>query len=280
MIPRNKESKRGIVLVHGAIINRKSLSRDSLSLASYLCDKLNAYVITPDFLGDTTYSKPKTLSRYCEVVDYSVNYFCDQYGVEDVMGFGHSLGSYIITRVANLNDSISHLVTYGGPTDHLLKNRQKGFIQYLIKYLYSFDYSVDLRNMLPLLFDGETSRYLKEIMMVEPDYSGGNYDFSLDPELVQDGVDYLGRYLDDLRAWGKPAMLLYGANDSLVSNSMKHLPDGHRMDNILVKHIKGASHVTPCMDSLVNLKKLDPLLLFHRNVVKAGEASRLHELSE
>ena len=46
--------------------------------------------------------------------------------------------------------------------------------------------------------------------MVEPKYSGGNYDFNLDPELVQDGVDYLGRYLDDLRAWGKPAMLLTG----------------------------------------------------------------------
>ncbi len=123
--------------------------------------------------------------------------------------------------------------------------------------------------MLPYVFDGETSRYLKDIMMVEPEYSGHNYDFNLDTNLVQDVVEYLGRYLDDLKDWGKPAMLLYGANDSFVTNSIKHIPDGHRMGNILVKHIKGASHVTPCMDSLVNMKKLDPMLLFHRNVAKS-----------
>lgn len=267
-IPRTTESRRGVVLVHGGMLNRKSLSRDTLSLAGYLCDALNAYVITPDYLGDTTYSQPRTLNRFCEVVDYSLAYFCAHYGLEDIMGFGHSLGSYIITKVAKLNDNISHLVTYGGPTDHILKNRQRGFIQYLIKYLQSFDYGVDLREMLPYLFDGETSRYLKEVMMVEPEYSGENYDFTLDPKLVQDLVEYLGSYLDDLKEWGKPAMLLYGTNDSVVSNSMRHLPDGHRMDNILVKHVKGASHVTPCMDSLANMKKLDPMLLFHRNIVK------------
>ncbi len=87
-IPSNTESRRGIVLVHGAILNRKSLSRGTMSLAGYLCDKLNVYVLTPDFLGDTIYSKPKSFSRYCEVIDHSVNYFCDRYGLEDVMGFG------------------------------------------------------------------------------------------------------------------------------------------------------------------------------------------------
>lgn len=269
-IPKNIESNRGIVLAHGAIINRKSLSRDTLSLAGYLCDKLNAYVITPDYLGETTYSSRKTLVRFSEVIDHSVQYLCDEYGVDDVMGFGHSMGSYVLVGAANINDSISHLVTYGGPTEHILKNRQKNFLNYLIQYLYSFDYSVDLRNLLHYLFDPETVRYLKEVMMVEPEYSGDNYDFNLDPEMVENAVEILTNYIKDLNAWGKPALMLFGEDDSLVSKSIKHLPDGHRMDNVLVKHIKRASHVTPCMDSLVNLRKLDPMLLFHRTIVKAG----------
>lgn len=270
MIPENKDSTRGLVLVHGAIINRKSLSRESMSLARYLCEKLNAYVISPDYLGETTYKVPKRFSRFSEVVDLSVKYICDAFGVEDVMGFGHSMGSYIVTNAALLNDKISHIVTYGGPTEHAVKNRQKGFLNYLVKYLYSFDYKVDLRNMLHYVFDKETIRYLKKVMMVDPEYCSGNYDFNLDPEVIQDAMGILTGYLDNLQTWGKPSMLLYGQRDTLVANAMKAMPDGHRMENIIVKHVKNASHVTPCMDSLMNIKKLDSMLLFHRNVVKAG----------
>jgi pimeloyl-ACP methyl ester carboxylesterase len=269
-IPKNKGSTRGVVLVHGAIINRKSLSRDTLSLAGYLSDMLNAYVITPDYLGETVYRDPRTFNCFSEVVDRAVRYLCDKYGVDDVLGFGHSMGSHVVAKAANLNDIISHLVTYGGPTEHVLKNRHRSFINYLTNYLYSFDYSVDLRNLLHLLFDKETTRYLRNVMMVDPEYKCETYDYNLDPDWVQDAVDYLGLYLEELREWGKPALILYGENDSLVAKSMKALPDGHRMDNILVKHVKGASHVTPCMDSLVNLKKLDHVVLFHKNMVKAG----------
>lgn len=270
MIPEDKHSKRGIVLVHGAIINRKSLSRDSMSLARYLCEKLNAYVITPDYLGETTYKIPKRFSRFSEVVDLSVQYVCNNFGVDDVMGFGHSMGSYIVTNAALLNDKISHIVTYGGPTEHAVKNRQKGFINYLIKYLYSFDYKVDLRNMLHYVFDKETIRYLKNVMMVNPEYRGEQYDFNLDPEVIQDAVTILTSYLNNLRSLGKPTLLMYGQQDTLVSNAMKAMPDGYRMDNMIVKHVRYASHVTPCMSSLVNLQKLDSMLLFHRNVVKAS----------
>lgn len=269
MVPKNKGSKRGVVLVHGAIINRKSLSRDTLSLAGYLCENLDAFVITPDYLGETTYSDPRRFSLFKHVIDRAVNYLCDTYGVDDVLGFGHSMGSYVLVEAAKLNNNISHLVTYGGPTKHILKNRERGFLNYLVKYLYSFDYSVNLRNLLHNLFDKETVRYLKEVMMVEPEYSGENYDFELDSELVQEGVESLNIYLDTLTVWGKPTLLLFGENDSLVSKSMKALPDGHRMDNILVKHVKRASHIAPCMDNLVNLKKLESIVLFHRNVIKA-----------
>lgn len=279
-IPENWESNRGIVLVHGGIINRKSLSRDTNSLATYLCEKLNAYVITPDYLGETTYTGIRKFSLFSQVVDRSVQYLCDTFGVDDVMGFGHSMGSYIVVEAANLNDSISHLVTYGGPTQHLLKNREKGFLTYLLKYLYSFDYSVNLKNLLHNLFDAETVRYLKDVMMVEPEYFGENYDYILDPEVVQKGVESLTDHLDNLKRWGKPAMLLFGENDSLMKKSIKALPDGHRVDNILVKHVKRASHVTPCMDNMANLRKLDPMAIFHRNVVKAGSATQLHELPE
>jgi hypothetical protein len=275
MIPKNQESNRGIVLVHGAIINRKSLSRDTNSLAAYLCEKLNAYVLTPDYLGDTTYTGLRKFSHFSQVVDCSVQYLCDTFGVDDVMGFGHSMGSYIVVEAANLNDNISHIVTYGGPTQHLLKNREIGFLTYLLRYLNSFDYSVNVKNLLHNLFDTETVRYLKEVMMVEPEYSGDNYEFFFDPELVQKVVESFNNYFDNLKRWGKPAMLLFGENDSLMKKSIKAHPDGYREDNILVKHIKGASHVTPCMDSLVNMKKLDPMLLFHRNVSKVGATNLL-----
>lgn len=272
MTPENKDSTRGIVLVHGAIINRKSLSRESMSLARYLCETLNAYVITPDYLGETTYNYPRRFNRFGEVVDHTVRYLCDDFGVEDLMGFGHSMGSYIVTNAALLNENISHIVTYGGPTEHTIKNRQKGFLNYLIKYLYSFDYKVDLQNMLHYVFDKETVRYLKNVMMVEPEYCSGNYDFNLDPEIIQDAIGILTGYIENLRAWGKPTMLMYGKRDTLVANAMKAMPDGHRLDNLLIKHVKHASHVTPCMSSMMNIKKLDSMILFHKNVVKAGLA--------
>ncbi len=268
-VPEDTESRRAVCLVHGMIIHRKSLSRDSMSLAGYLCDKLNAYVIVPDYLGETEYRFPKRFSRFAEVVDLSIRYLCADYGVDDVMGFGHSMGSYVVSDAALLNDHISHLVTYGGPTDHVIKNRQKGFINYLIKYLYSFDYKVDLRNMLHYVFDKETMRYLNNVMTVDPEYRGDLFDYYLDPEIIQDAVGILTEYLAKLKAWGKPVMLMFGNYDSVVEKSLKAMPDGTRIDNIIVKHIKSASHVTPCMDSLMNMKKMDPMVLFHRNVVKA-----------
>lgn len=269
-VPRDEDSRRGVVLVHGMIINRKSLSRETQSLASYLCDQLNAYVIAPDYLGETIYTNPKTMSRFAEVVNLSVNHLCTEYGVEEVMGFGHSLGCYILSDVARMNPRITHISLYGGPTDHMLRNREKGFLNYLIKYLYSFDYKVDLKNLLHLVFDKETVRYLKNVMMVNPVYGGDQYDFNFDPEVLQDMVSILTNYIDDLRDWGRPVLMMLGEYDSLVVKTLKALPDGERLDNVFVKHVKRASHVTPCMDSMMNLKKLDPLLLFHRNVVKAA----------
>ena len=61
---------------------------------------------------------------------------------------------------------------------------------------------------------------------------------------------------------------------------MKALPDGFTKGNILVKH---TSHMTPCMDGHANLMKLDALLLFNRDIQKAGtvnEFEELHELPE
>ena len=85
----------------------------------------------------------------------------------------------------------------------------------------------------------------------------------------------LSGYVDKLRAWGKPTIMMFGTNDVLVKKSMKALPDGYTDGNIFVKHVKHASHVTPCMDRLANLMKLDAILLFHRNIQKADIVNEL-----
>ena len=274
-IPDDTKSRRGIVLVHGAIINRKSLSREFQCMANYLCKSLNAYVIIPDYQGETIHRNDVQLKKFAEIIDISVDYLCDEYGVEDVMGFGHSMGSYILVDAVLLNEKISHVVTYGSPTEHLLRSSEKGFINYLLSYLYSFDYKVDLRNLLHYVFDKETLRFLNDVMMKAPEFGYEHYDFNLNPEIIQDAVTILSEYTKKLKDWGKPSLMMFGTNDILVQKSRKALPDGHLDENILVKHIKNASHVTPCMNTHVDLRKLDALLLFHKNVQKVELINRL-----
>ena len=274
-IPDNKQSRRGIILVHGAIINRKSLSRESQCLANYLCKSLNAYVITPDYQGETRHLNAVSFNKFAEIIDISVNFLCAEYDIEDVMGFGHSMGSYVLADAVHLNDRISHIATYGSPTDHLLRNREKGFLNYLLGYLYSFDYKVDVRNLLQYVFDKETLKFMNDVMMRDPEFGHEHYDFDLNPDILQDAVAILSGYVKKLRDWGKPTMMMFGTKDTLVKKSRNALPDGYIDENILVKHVKHASHVTPCMDSLVNLMKLDAILLFHRNIQKAGIKNEL-----
>jgi len=274
-IPDDKNSRRGIVLVHGAIINRKSLSREFQCLANYLCKSLNAYVIIPDYQGETIHRNDVQFKKFAEIIDISVDFLCDEYGVDDVMGFGHSMGSYVLADAVLLNDRISHIATYGSPTDHLLKSREKGFINYLLGYLDSFDYKVDLRNLLHYVFDKETLRFLNDVMMQVPEFGHEHYDFNLNPEIIQDAVSILSGYTEKLKEWGKPTMMMFGTNDILVKKSRKALHDGYLDENILVKHVKNASHVTPCMNTHVDLRKLDSILLFHKNVQKVGLINRL-----
>ena len=269
-IPDDKNSRRGIVLVHGAIINRKSLSREFQCLANYLCKSLNAYVIIPDYQGETIHRNDVQFKKFAEIIDISVDFLCDEYEVDDVMGFGHSMGSYVLADAVLLNDRISHIATYGSPTDHLLRSSEKGFINYLLGYLDSFDYKVDLRNLLHYVFDKETLRFLNDVMMQVPEFGYEHYDFNLNPDIIQDAVSILSGFIEKLKAWGKPTMMMFGTNDILVKKSRKALTDGYLDDNILVKHVKNASHVTPCMNTHTDLRKLDALLLFHKNVQKVG----------
>lgn len=274
-VPDDKDLRRGIVLVHGAIINRKSLSRESQCLANYLCKSLNAYVIIPDYQGETRHLNAVRFNTFAEIIDISVDHLCDEYGVEDVMGFGHSMGSYVLADAVHLNERISHIATYGGPTEHLLRNREKGFLNYLLNYLYSFNYKVDLRNLLQYVFDKETLIFLNEVMMQDPAFGYEHYDFNLDPDIILDALDILSGYIQKLKDWGKPTMMMFGTNDTLVKKSRKALPDGYIDENILVKHIKNASHVTPCMNRHVDLRKMDALLLFHRNIQKVSIMNEL-----
>ncbi len=175
------------------------MSRESQCLANYLCKSLNVYVINPDYLGETRYRNAVRFDKFSEIIDITVDFLCEEYGVDDVMGFGHSMGSFVLADAIHLNDKISHIATYGGPTEHLLRNPEKGFLNYLLGYLYSFDYKVDMRNLLHLVFDKETVRFLNEVMMQDPEFGYEHYDFNLNPDLIQNAVPILLGYVDKLR---------------------------------------------------------------------------------
>ena len=83
-IPTNTDSKFGIVLTHGGITNRKSLLRTKHSFGEYLCDILDAYVIAPDYLGETVHKKEISFDNYSEILNISTKYLIDQYHLDEI----------------------------------------------------------------------------------------------------------------------------------------------------------------------------------------------------
>ena len=264
-VPPDVDTNRGIILSHGSIVNRKSLSRTSYCLAEYLSNELNAYVITPDYMGETVHKNDVTFDALSKVLDASVNHLCEVYNIDEVMGFGHSMGCYVLANNLKMNPKITSIVNYGGPTTDLLAKRQYNFINYMMKYLTSFNYNIDTRNLFKYIFDVETSNYLIDVMLKGKEFGYENYNYIIDPFLIREMILQLEAYHDTIKKWGKPAMLLFGTNDSLVRKSLKQMPDGFIDQNITVNHIQNASHVTPCMDTMSNLSKLQPIITFYQN---------------
>ena len=99
------------------------------------------------------------------------------------MGFGHSMGYYVISEALDSNPYLSHLVNYVGPITKLIRGRRRGFIDYLVNYLSSFDYGINTRNLLKYLFDRETTEYLENVMLKQAEYMAQDYDFNIHPEM-------------------------------------------------------------------------------------------------
>ena len=235
-IPSNTESRIGVILAHGAIVNRKSLLRAKHCLGEYLCKELGAYII-------------------------STKYLVEKYNLTEVMGFGHSMGSYILTNALPMNRCVGSIINYGGPINDLQSTRQRNFVQYLITYLNTYDYNINIRKLVKHIFDKETSRYLIEVMLKDKNY--GYQDFTFDSQIVNDIINTVDQYFDTLKQWGKPVLLLFGTNDTLTKKTSNYYEDNSVEDNITIKHLQDASHVTPCMESIFELSKLNPAIKFY-----------------
>jgi hypothetical protein len=262
-IPTNSNSKNAVVLAHGGLINRKSLVRTKHSLGEYLCDILDAYIIAPDFLGETVHKKSISFDNYSEILNISTKYIVEQYNIDEVMGFGHSMGCYIMVNALQNNSLIGSIVNYGGPIKELENKRQKNFLQYLINYLTRYDYGINIRNLVPYIFDEETSRYLIEVMLKDEDYGFENYNFKFESNIFRDLINIIEEYIELIKNWGKPALLLFGSKDNLTKKTCSFYEDNSVDDNIKIKYVQGASHITPCMKTVFELSKLSSAISFY-----------------
>ncbi len=263
-IPANKKSKVGVILAHGGIINRQSLVRKKYSFGEYLCDELDAYVIAPDFQGETIHKHGIKYSNFSEILNITTNYFVEKYNLENVMGFGHSLGCYVLAEALPNNEFLGSIVNYGGPIRELVGKRQNSFIDYLVRYLSTYDYGINIRQLVKYIFDKETCRYLEDVMLKDEGYCYDNYIFDFDSNILMYIKGIIDVYFNLIKEWGNPALLLFGTEDGVTKRTLNFYPDKFVVDNILFKHIRGASHVTPCMDSMVQLSKLQPVVSFYK----------------
>jgi pimeloyl-ACP methyl ester carboxylesterase len=263
-IPSNTASRIGVILAHGGIVNRKSLLRTNYCFGEYLCEELGAYIIAPDFLGETVHKKSISFNNYSEILNISTKYLVEKYDLTEVMGFGHSMGSYILANALLMNQYIGSIVNYGGPIKDLQNTRNKNFVQYLIKYVSKYDYHVNIKNLIKYIFDKETSRYLYDIMFKDENYGYQNYNFDGDFSQIDGVITAIEQYFNTLLKWGKPVLLLFGSNDTLTKKTINYYKDSYNEGNITIKHISGASHITPCMESTLNLTKLNAALYFYQ----------------
>jgi pimeloyl-ACP methyl ester carboxylesterase len=267
IIPSNEDSKRGIILAHGGIVNRQSLIRNGYSLGDYLCKELDTYVISPDFLGDTIHYNDQSYENFSEILNITSDYLVETYGLNSLMGFGHSLGSFILSKSLETNNYLSSIVTYGGPIRELYGTRQTSFISYLINYLTSYDYSINIKNMIGRIFDEETCRYLENVMLKDDEYCSNNYVFDFNSNLFKYFKEIVDNYLDSINIWNKPALLLFGTNDGITKRTLTFYKNKQLDPNIQMMEIPNASHITPCMASRYQLSKLRPIVDFYESVL-------------
>jgi hypothetical protein len=101
-------------------------------------------------------------------------------------------------------------------------------------------------------------------MSKDKNYGYENYNYNFDSNTFNEIIISINNYFFNLKNWGKPVLLLFGVNDILTEKTCKYYNDNYKEENILIKHLKDASHITPCMESNIQLNKLTPVISFYK----------------
>lgn len=272
----------GVILAHGGIVNRKSLSRTGFCMAEYLCRELGAYVLTPDMMGETRVHKSGGLSfeDSVNILGISIDYLSDVLGVERIVGFGHSLGSHILANAVGSCRKVVAASTYGGPTAPGNMGRYLKYMSGILKVGFLRNMKVSV-NDFSKLFDEETREYFFNVMMKRDEYGGNYYNLEYELSYLLDSIDFLINYIDRLSSWGRPVLVSFGENDSVVRASRQRFGDTEKMGNIEFRVIPGGCHITPCREEPVEVSKLRPIRDFlERNLASPDDDSLYREYPE
>ena len=226
-------SERGVILAHGGIVNRKSLSRTGFCFAEYLCRELDAHVLTPDLAGETRVHKPEepSLEDSVDVLELCIDHLSEVIGAERIVGFGHSLGSHILANAAGSSGKVVAASTYGGPSLPGNTGRYLNYMRKLLNvgFLRHLTMSVDDFSK---FFDEEAREYFYDVMMRRDDYGGSHYAHEYEFGYLIDSMDFFTSYVDLLSSWGRPALITFGENDSIVGASRNRYGNAERMGNV------------------------------------------------
>ena len=263
----------GVILAHGGIVNRKSLSRTGFCLAEYLCRELDAYVLTPDLMGETRVHRSggSSFEDSVNILGISIDYLSDVLGVERIVGFGHSLGSHVLANAVESRQKVVAASTYGGPTAPGNMGRYLKYMSGILKVGFLRNRTVSVDDF-SKLFDEETREYFYNVMMKRDEYGGDHYSFEYEFSYLLDSIDFLISYIDRFSSWGRPVLVSFGENDSVVRSSRHRYRDTERMGNIEFRVIPGGCHITPCREEPVEISKLRPIRDFlERNLASPDD---------
>ena len=274
-----KGSDRGVILAHGGIVNRKSLSRTGFCFAEYLCRELDAHVLTPDLSGETRVhrSDGPRLEDSVDILEMGIDHLSQELGVERIVGFGHSLGSHVLANAAESRGEIVAASTYGGPSVPRSTGRYLNYMGKLLNVGFMRHLTISVDDF-SKFFEEETREYFYDVMMRRDDYGGSNYTIEYELGYIMGSVDFFSGYIDRFSSWGKPALVSHGDCDSLVRPSMQRYGDGERMGNVEFRVIPGGCHITPCREEPDEVSKLKPIRDFlERHLTSPEEAATLIE---
>ena len=254
--PEGTPPNLGVALAHGAMLNRFSLLREGLSLGGLLCEYLGAIVVAPSLRGEA-----HTFQDLTEIFSSACRFLAEELGVARVVAFGHSLGGFVAAHSLPCNPHLDALVAYGTPVAEF-NRRLGGLLDYLVQYLSQYQYPLDMRNLLPLIFNRETQAFLTQTILKDPQYRPQTIDLRLNPHTLQNPSTLATTYLPKLQQWGHPTLILLGTQDKLTQKTLKAYPHNHREGPVLFQHLHGATHITPCLNNPKLHTLLPPITRF------------------